>query len=319
MMRRQLPDKGAAFFVVNLAVSVSFVCDGRTRTRKAALSKKGMGMKGVLYVHQEKLKEKGNTSVYEWIEIPEGKTLASVVEEQGLSPGEWLFLAATREEVQMAGRLQMAVGGYRLDDTAEMPWGVPVIFEGVDGMEDLELLRCFQRQHGIPWVIATTQRCVIRELTLEELPDLFALYDCPGIAYVEPLYSYEEELEYQKCYIANMYHCFGFGMWLVFEKESGKLIGRAGLENRQFHDGVELELGYLVHPHWQRQRIATEVCQAIIAYARDTLECKRLNLLVDKENLPSIRLAEKLGFSFLEIHEEEGVSRLRYVLHLIRK
>lgn len=69
-----------------------------------------------------------------------------------------------------------------------------------------------------------------------------------------------------------MYGYYGYGMWLVFDKASGELIGRAGLEHREFPDAVELELGYLIDPDRQGQGLATEVCQAILAFAREELD-----------------------------------------------
>lgn len=63
--------------------------------------------------------------------------------------------------------------------------------------------------------------------------------------FVEPLYDYETELEYQKAYIENMYGFYEYGMWLVFLKETGRLIGRAGLE----HD----EMGYMIAQQFQNQ------------------------------------------------------------------
>ena len=74
--------------------------------------------------------------------------------------------------------------------------------------------------------------------------------------FVEPLYDYETELEYQKAYIENMYGFYEYGMWLVLSRETGKLIGRAGLE----HD----ELGYMIAPELWNQGYATEVCRFII-------------------------------------------------------
>ena len=54
--------------------------------------------------------------------------------------------------------------------------------------------------------IGETDRCLIRELSLSDLPALYELYDKPGMTdFVEPLYDYETELEYQKAYIENMY------------------------------------------------------------------------------------------------------------------
>lgn len=52
----------------------------------------------------------------------------------------------------------------------------------------------------------------------------------------------------------------------LYFQETGKLIGRAGLE----HD----ELGYMIAPEFQKQGYATEVCRFIIDYARKTQNLK---------------------------------------------
>lgn len=88
--------------------------------------------------------------------------------------------------------------------------------------------------------------------------------------YMEGLYEYEEELEYQKAYIENMYRFYGYGMWLVFEKKTGTLIGRAGVEHREELNG-DMELGYAIRTSFQQQGYAYEVCQAIMQYAGEEL------------------------------------------------
>lgn len=99
----------------------------------------------------------------------------------------------------------------------------------------------------------------------------------------------ETELEYQKAYIENMYGFYEYGMWLVFSKETGKLIGRAGLE----HD----ELGYMIAPELWNQGYATEVCRFIIDYARENTDFEELYCRIDERNTASVRLAKKLGFT----------------------
>lgn len=96
---------------------------------------------------------------------------------------------------------------------------------------DIEYLERVRRRYNhIPWDIGETDRCLIRELSLSDLPALYELYDKPGMTdFVEPLYDYETELEYQKAYIENMYGFYEYGMWLVFSKETGKLIAGQGL------------------------------------------------------------------------------------------
>ena len=147
-----------------------------------------------------------------------------------------------------------------------------------------------RRYNHIPWHIGETDRCLIRELSLSDLPALYELYDKPGMTdFVEPLYDYETELEYQKAYIENMYGFYEYGMWLVFSRETGKLIGRAGLE----HD----ELGYMIAPELWNQGYATEVCRFIIDYARKNADFEELYCRIDERNTASVRLAKKLGFT----------------------
>ena len=175
-------------------------------------------------------------------------------------------------------------------------YGVEMLVEGFDEVDDRFILRVFQRAKNIPWDIAETKRCLIRELSLEDLPDLYDLYAQPGITeFMEDLYPYEEEYAYEKAYIENMYRYYGYGMWLVFEKSTGKLIGRAGLEHRELEGEVYLEMGYAIHPDYQGRGYGTEVCEAILAYARENTEFPGLICLVSPNNRASIALLNKIG------------------------
>ena len=175
---------------------------------------------------------------------------------------------------------------------------VDMIVEGFEEVDERFLERVYQRHHNIPWTILTTERLTVRELELSDLDALFEMYSYEGMTeYMEGLYPYEEEYAYQKAYVESMYRFFGYGMWLVFEKETGKLVGRAGIEHRE-ELGGELELGYAIaKPYWGRG-YATEVCQAIINYAKEELGFPSICSLIEPENAVSIHLAEKLGFQF---------------------
>ena len=89
--------------------------------------------------------------------------------------------------------------------------------------------------------------------------------------------------------------------------------GRAGLEHREFPDAVELELGYLIDPDRQGQGLATEVCQAILAFAREELDFPRVNALTDQKNVASVALLQKLGFYYLEDTDVSGSRTQRYI------
>ena len=189
---------------------------------------------------------------------------------------------------------------------------VDIIVEGFEEVDFNFFERIWQRHHHIPWTILETERLVVRELALDDMDALFELYSYEGMTdYMEGLYPYEEEYAYQKAYIENMYGFFGYGMWLVFEKESGQLVGRAGVEHREALEG-ELELGYAIGTPWQGKGYATEVCQGILKYVQEELYFEEITSLVEPDNKASVHLLEKLDF-FLEMELDlEGTHYKKY-------
>lgn len=199
------------------------------------------------------------------------------------APTDCIWIVSNRQQKQIADSLGIASVG-------EPQCGTRYAVESLAELDIEYLERVRRRYNHIPWDIGETDRCLIRELSLSDLPALYELYDKPGMTdFVEPLYDYETELEYQKAYIENMYGFYEYGMWLVFSKETGKLIGRAGLE----HD----EMGYMIAPELWNQGYATEVCHFIIDYARENTDFEELYCRIDEKNVASVRLAKKLGFT----------------------
>lgn len=252
------------------------------------------------------------------------------VEEAGIIPQESLMIAASEESMIAAEEKNIPTLAYR---SPAAPWWrfskEPYVMEGFEEVDEVFLNRRFQRFYGIPWDIAETDRCLIRELEMEDLPALFELYQKPHVTdYMEALYSREEEEAYQKQYIEKVYHYYEFGMWLVFDKSSRKLIGRVGLEPRAYPrddredrpegEGDEIsvmELGYMISPDYQRRGLATEVCREVIRLAFEDYEAESLHCLVEPENIPSVRLAEKLGFDFIGKMHMDGRYFNHYILH----
>lgn len=215
-----------------------------------------------------------------------------------------IWIVSSKQQKQIADSLGIASIG-------EPQCGTRYAVESLAELDIEYLERVRRRYNHIPWDIGETDRCLIRELSLSDLPALYELYAKPGMTdYVEPLYDYETELEYQKAYIENMYGFYEYGMWLVFSKETGKLIGRAGLE----HD----ELGYMIAPEFWNMGYATEVCRFIIDYARENTDFEKLYCRIDERNEASVRLAKKLGFVRNgQIGNERNTGELyRYVLSI---
>ena len=202
-----------------------------------------------------------------------------------------IWIVSSRQQKQIADSLGIASIG-------EPQCGTRYAVESLAELDIEYLERVRRRYNHIPWDIGETERCLIRELSLSDLPALYELYDKPGMTdYVEPLYDYETELEYQKAYIENMYGFYEYGMWLVFSKETGKLIGRAGLEHN--------EMGYMIAPELWNRGYATEVCRFIIDYARENTDFEELYCRIDERNAASVHLAKKLGCNRPSIYEKD--------------
>lgn len=244
-----------------------------------------------------------------------------LMEEEDMARNAMLLIAATDETIAFGKQYGVATMAYCNPKFPNQSYsGVDMIVEGFEEVDAGFLEKVYQRYHHIPWQIAMTKRTVIRELSLDDLDDLFRLYADDKISeFTECLYPYEEEKTFQQAYIENMYRFYGYGMWLVFSQETGELIGRAGLEHREYDGEIELELGYVIGVKHQRQGYATEVCQAIIQIAQCMTDFSRINCLIHAGNISSIRLAEKLGFSHMEDMELNGAKMSRYVLHFVEK
>lgn len=172
------------------------------------------------------------------------------------------------------------------------------VFESFEGMTLDYFVMVYSRFYGLPLEILETERLRVREMTLEDIDRLYEIYAEPSITeYMEGLYpDKKDELEFSKSYIENMYGFYGYGLWMVIEKASGRIIGRAGLSNREVDGEVYLELGYVIAKENQGQGYATEVSQAILEYAKRELGATQIIALMKPGNEASIRTAKKLGF-----------------------
>ncbi len=88
----------------------------------------------------------------------------------------------------------------------------------------------------------------------------------------------------------------GYGMWIVVNRSDGQVIGRAGLWNEA--GGPGLELGWLIRRSAWGHGFATEASRAALEWTWHHLETDHVISVIHADNLPSIRIAEKLGQRF---------------------
>jgi len=107
------------------------------------------------------------------------------------------------------------------------------------------------------------------------------------------------------------------GGWVqlsVEEQPGGPIVGDVGLSCVDGEPGT-IKVGYTIAPAFQGRGYATEAIDALVAYAFDTLDADLVRAYASAENIPSHRVAEKVGLHLVErIERRDGGE----VWHVVR-
>lgn len=170
-------------------------------------------------------------------------------------------------------------------------------------------------------IIFETPRLILRHQVLADLDDLWALYCNPNITRFIPdaPRSREEAGEELEWHMDGHPKNPDLGLWATIHKESGKFIGRCGLLPWEIDGQSEIEVAYTIAEAYQGQGLGSEAAQAILNYGFEKLNLTRLICLIDEENIPSRRVAEKIGMSFEKEGRDESGKFLVYSIDKERR
>lgn len=174
-----------------------------------------------------------------------------------------------------------------------------IIIEGFDEVDYNFINQIHARENGEPVTIARTSRLYIRELSESDLADLKTIYEQSDVKkYLEDIDDdLSVEMGKQKAYIKNVYPFYGYGLWGIYDKETDKLIGRCGIQNKIIQGKEEIELGYLLSKDYWGHGFALESTKAVIDYTFHVLQFQRIVTVIDPANYRSIHVAERIGMS----------------------
>jgi RimJ/RimL family protein N-acetyltransferase len=108
------------------------------------------------------------------------------------------------------------------------------------------------------------------------------------------------------------WHLRGFGIWAVEEKSSQALIGRIGLQLLEGFNDVEL-VWMLKRSAWGKG-FAAEGAAAVVDFAFQELGLPQISAVIRRENLPSSKLAKRLGMELTGELHRQGVDFYEYHL-----
>lgn len=98
----------------------------------------------------------------------------------------------------------------------------------------------------------------------------------------------------------GMWSFLGFGYWAVERREDGAFIGQVGFGDfkRDMQPSIEgvPEMGWILAPAAQGQGYCSEAVAVGLGWADLNLDAREIVAIIDHDNAPSIKVAEKAGF-----------------------
>lgn len=159
--------------------------------------------------------------------------------------------------------------------------------------------------------ILETPRLSLREMTWDDLDFLARLLADERVMRHYPKPCTREGAKLWMGRIIERYAQHGHAFWLVALRATGEPIGQVGLL-LQHVDGVdEPEIGYMIHANHWRQGYASEAAAAVRDHAFTRLDKPRVISLIRPVNIPSQRVALKLGL------KPERLTRWHDLDHLV--
>lgn len=199
-----------------------------------------------------------------------------------------------------AGRV---VVGYLHDGGDQDLPAAEYLIDTPEAADSQYLERVARRHLGLPWMIGESDRLIIREFTLDDIPKVAAE---PGDLEPDTVFYTSSRL---KAYIESQYRFYEYGTWAVIRKADGTLVGKAGVCNAE--DADCLELGYHIFLPYRRKGYAVEACRIILDYVKRELECP-VHAVTDPANTASAGVLAKLGFAFIRQRYSES-GQLQYL------
>lgn len=161
--------------------------------------------------------------------------------------------------------------------------------------------------------ILETPRLALREMNWGDLDFVATMLADPLVMRYFPKCCSRSEAEEWLTRQINRYAGDGHGLWLVSNRETGEPVGQVGLTKQFVDDRHEPEIGYLIHQPFWRLGFATEAAAAVSEYAFAQLQLEYVISLIRPVNVPSQRVALRIGMKPDRLTSFRGYEHLIYV------
>jgi RimJ/RimL family protein N-acetyltransferase len=158
---------------------------------------------------------------------------------------------------------------------------------------------CVRKDGEIP--VVETARLLLRGHLLEDFAPCATMWaDAAVVRYTVGQPLTPEDVWARMLRYAGHWSLLGFGYWAMQEKSTGKFVGELGFADlkREMQPCIEglAELGWILSPSAHGKGYATEATRAAIEWGQNHFQGRKMVCIIDPENAPSLRVAQKCGF-----------------------
>ena len=167
-------------------------------------------------------------------------------------------------------------------------------------------------------MILETERLLLREYAFDDLDPLYEiLSDRETMAHYPKPFEMEDVQRWIQWNREN-YALYGFGLWAVVLKGTGKLIGDCGITLQNIDGETLPEIGYHIHKHHWRQGFGSEAARAVRDWAFENTGYNCLYSYMKYTNIASCSTARAAGMKKVREYPDKK-NGITYVYAITRE
>ncbi len=159
-----------------------------------------------------------------------------------------------------------------------------------------------------------TQRLLLRKMTVSDSQKLFTIWSDPEVTKFMNISNFTSEHQAKEMIelldeLSQVNQAIRFSM---IELKSNELVGTCGFNSIDLEND-KAEIGYDIARAFWGMGFAPEGIRALIDYAFENLKLNRIEAKVEPENMNSIRVLQKLHFTFEGTLRQYEKSKGKYI------